>query len=95
MAAQSYIALPAGTALANKASQYVSLLRQTVAVGNELKETLAQAAADGTATVTANMGFPSDTQGQENAAAVRSVLSSSATEIAADASVAQAISRFL
>lgn len=95
MAAQNYIPLPAGTPLAGKIAQYVAVLRNAVEIGNELKETMAQAAADGTAVFTANMAFPSDTQGQENAAAVRSVISSAATDIAASGAVAQAISRFL
>ncbi len=95
MAAQNFIPLPSGTPIANKAAQYAALLREVVQVGNELKNTMAQAHADDTATFTANMGFPSPQQGIDNAAAVQSVLASAATDIAASASVAQAISRFL
>lgn len=95
MASKGFIPLPAGTALASRVQQYVSLLRQAKLTGDELKEIMAQAAADGATDFTANMGFPSDIQGQENAAAVQAVLSSAATDIAASGSVAQAISRFL
>ncbi len=95
MAAQNYIPLPSGTSLATEVAQYASLLRSVVDLGNKLKNTMAQAHADSTAVFTANMGFTGDQQGIDNAAAVQSVLASSATDIAASASVAQAISRFL
>ncbi len=95
MAAQSYIPLPSSTPLATKVASYAALLRQVVQTGNELKNTMAQAAADGSANFTADMGFPSPQQGIDNAAAVQATLASAATDIAASASVAQAISRFL
>ncbi len=95
MAAQNFIPLPSGTPIASKNAQYAALLREVVQVGNELKATMAQAKADGDPNFTAQLGFPATQQGTDNANALQAMLASSATDIAASSSVAQAISRLL
>jgi hypothetical protein len=91
MAATNYI-LVTGQVIGRLNSQcriYIDLLKQVRNAGDELKDAMAQAAADGSPAFETDMGLSA-----EDAAAVQAVLASAATDIAASNAVAQAISRF-
>ncbi len=95
MAATNYILITGSTGgFSGKLRQWIDALITVKNLGNELKDTMAQASGDGAGALAVAMGFANDQQGQDNAAAADAAISSCVTDINNSAAVTNAIARF-
>lgn len=96
MAALAYLVLNGSESrLAGQTRSFLDSLRVSKELGNDVSQSLQQAAGDGAIALAIALGFPTDAQGQANANALKDLAVEASNALNASASITAVIQRVL